>query len=148
MGFRMKTCKICGVNNEDNASFCITCGVKIENENSDIKNDNINLPAKKPIKLKIEKTFNDKKAIVSIILSSIGLFCVIALPAQIMGLLFGIGGLKSKLFKPLAIIGIIFSSISLIISGYIIVFIFNNLNNILDTNFFNAFYDSYKAFLG
>jgi hypothetical protein len=144
----MKICKVCGVNNEDNASFCTSCGVRIENDNSEKQNEVQNLPQNKPIKVKTEKTFTDKKAIVSIILSSIGLFCFIAIPAQIMGLLFGIGGIKSKRFKPLAVIGIIFSSISLIISVFIIVFIFNNLNNILETNFFNTFYDSYKNFLG
>lgn len=144
----MKICKICGFNNEDSASFCIACGVKIENDNFDNKKEDNNFPQKKPVKIKTEKTFNDKKAIVSIILSSIGLFCIIALPAQIIGLVFGIGGLKSKLFKPLAIIGIIFSTISLIVSCFIIIFTVNNLDRILDTNFFNAFYESYKNFLG
>ena len=64
-----------------------------------------------------QTTFQDKQALAGFLVSLLGIFIPYALPAQMIGFLLGIKGLKADKYKMFARIAVIYSGVCFLLSG-------------------------------
>jgi len=103
--------------NKTDEVYCSSCGASIKNEEPTSQKSGVK-------RNKIIKTMLNISSFASLVLGTVGLFFVGSLIfTEILGLIFGIIGLKSDK-REIAIVGIILSTIQfiLIIAGFIFVF--------------------------
>lgn len=129
-------CEICGKPLPDGVDFCPSCGAVIRKNTVQptVNAANQQSPA---------SSTNDTFAITSLVLAIAG-FVFSSMTATVLGIVFGVFGLKSLTQRSYAVAGIVISSIGLVIRVLIVILAFVLFFSFMNTGmeYFNEMMDS------